>query len=191
MSAKANPRVHGSRDMRPGTGTSRIKAGRSIRCPARIRPQRSPNRFRAQWTSGRGQPFMPRVSLEPLPFDASLPFCPCDANAAAFRRACDSAFHPATGHSSIIPIKMKNISIIWLIENREWAPLREPAMSQDWCYRARQKSACRAAASASSSGPTTSVVRWPAANTMSHGRSSVGFSSCAPVCSFKAFSVWP
>jgi hypothetical protein len=30
------------------------------------------------------QPFMPRVSHEPMPFDASLPFCPCDANAAAF-----------------------------------------------------------------------------------------------------------
>ena len=57
--------------------------------------------------------------------------------------------------------------------------------------RARQKSACSSAASPSSNGPTTSVGRWPAAKTMPHGRSRVGFSSCAPVCSFKAFSVWP
>jgi hypothetical protein len=38
------------------------------------------------------QPFMPRVSLEPLPFDASLPFCPSEADAAAFRRARETPF---------------------------------------------------------------------------------------------------
>ncbi len=54
-----------------------------------------------------------------------------------------------------------------------------------------QKSACSWAASSSSSGPTISVGRWPAAKTMSQGRSSVGFSSWAPVWAFSAFSVWP
>jgi hypothetical protein len=36
--------------------------------------------------------------------------------------------------------------------------------------------ACTAAASSSSSGPTTSVGRWPLAKTSRHGKSSVGFS---------------
>ena len=53
MSAKKEP--HESTDPRvmAGTGTLRKKTGRSIRCPARNSPAKGPNRFRAQWTSGR------------------------------------------------------------------------------------------------------------------------------------------
>ncbi len=35
------------------------------------------------------------------------------------------------------------------------------------------------------------VGRWPASKTMWQGRSSVGFSSCAPVCALRSRSVWP
>ena len=54
-----------------------------------------------------------------------------------------------------------------------------------------QKSRCSAAASSSSSGPTTSTARCPAAKTTRQGRSSVGFSACAPVIAFRLFSLWP
>jgi hypothetical protein len=48
MSAKTKPRVHGSPGHKPGDRGPARKTGRSIRCPARIRPLgKSPNRFRA------------------------------------------------------------------------------------------------------------------------------------------------
>ena len=69
------------------------------RCPARIRPQKSPTRFRAQWTSGRTPALHAAGVSQPLPFDPSLPFCPCcDANAAAFRLV-ESAFSFSDGSS--------------------------------------------------------------------------------------------
>ena len=84
----------------PGTATSRKKTGRSIRRSARIRPLgKSPNRFRAQWTSGRAPALhASRVSHNPCLQDLSLPFRSCVAHVAALRRARDNAFHPATEH---------------------------------------------------------------------------------------------
>jgi hypothetical protein len=97
MSAKGN---RASTQPKP-RGAGKRQADRSdVR--QEIRPQKSPNRFRAFGQADGRQPFMPRVSHEPLPLDASLPFCPCDANAAAFRQARDSAFHPATCHRAIV-----------------------------------------------------------------------------------------
>ena len=84
MSAKRNPAVHGSAK---APGTLAEKTGRSIRCPARIRPQEARTGFGPLGIADGRQPFMPRVSHEPLPFDASLPFRSCEADAAAFRRA--------------------------------------------------------------------------------------------------------
>jgi hypothetical protein len=56
-----------------------------------------------------------------------------------------------------------------------------------YSFRPDQKSSCSFAASASSSGPTTSVGRCPDSNTSRRGRSSVGFSSWAPICAFRPF----
>ena len=79
------PRIPGAcpgRDLRK-------KTGRSIRCPARIRPlKRARTGFEPNGQADGRQPFMPASVSQPLPFDASLPFRPCEANAAAFRRAC-------------------------------------------------------------------------------------------------------
>ena len=47
-------------------------------------PAKGPNRFRAQWTSGRAPALHAASISQPLPFDASLPLCPCDANAGRF-----------------------------------------------------------------------------------------------------------
>src|SRR3954468_7327715 len=51
--------------------------------------------------------------------------------------------------------------------------------------------ACTAAASSSSSGPTTSIDRWPLAKTSRHGKSSVGFSGWLPVSFRKRCSLRP
>ena len=61
-------------------------------------PAKEPEPVSSLWTSGRAPALHAASVSQPLPFDASLPFCPCEANAAAFRRARDNAFHPATDH---------------------------------------------------------------------------------------------
>ena len=74
----------------------------------------SPNRFRAQWTSGRAPAlhayeYLTTPAFAPYPFR----FAQSEADAAAFRRApVDSAFHPAMGHSAMIPILCKQIAAI-------------------------------------------------------------------------------
>ena len=56
-----------------------------------------------------------------------------------------------------------------------------------------QNARCSAAISSSTSGtgPTTAIAFWPRSNTSRHGRSSVGFSGCAPVCVSSARSLRP
>ena len=63
-----------------------------------------------------------------------------------------------------------------------------PALSRYWSF---QKSVWSFDASSASSGPTTSVGRCPAPKTIVQGRSSVGFSSCAPVCALRSRSLCP
>ena len=54
MAREGSPVRGASPGHEPGDRGPAEKTGRSIRCPARMRPLRkSPNRFRAQWTSGR------------------------------------------------------------------------------------------------------------------------------------------
>ena len=89
--ARREPGVHG-----PKARDRRRKTGRSIRCAARIRPLgKNPNRFRAFAADGR-QPFMPATVSQPLPLSLIPSFRLCEAVAAAFRRARESAIHPAT-----------------------------------------------------------------------------------------------
>ena len=63
------------------------KTGRSIRCPARIRPlKKSPNRSRAIGKRTGASPSCLRVSHNPCLQVLSLRFAACEAEAAAFRR---------------------------------------------------------------------------------------------------------
>jgi hypothetical protein len=95
---KRKPGSMAPRAMGPGTGsgTSRKKAGQSIRRPARIRPLHQARSGVEPWQADGRQPFMPQECLTTPAFeDLSLPFRSCEADAAAFRRARDNAFHPA------------------------------------------------------------------------------------------------
>jgi hypothetical protein len=51
-------------------------------------PAKEPEPVFEPWQADGRQPFMPRVSLEPLPFDASLPFC-------SIRGECDRSLSGA------------------------------------------------------------------------------------------------
>ena len=64
-------------------------------------PAKGPNRFRAL-ASGRAPALHAANVSQPLPFDASLPFRTCEANAAAFVGRVDNAFHPATDHYPMV-----------------------------------------------------------------------------------------
>ena len=95
MSAKREPRVQEAKA--PGRCGKRQADRSDVRQEfARKRPEP----VSSLWTSGRAPALHAASVSQPLPFDASLPFCPCEANAAAFRRARDNAFHPATGSLS-------------------------------------------------------------------------------------------
>ena len=76
----------------------RTKTGRSIRCPARIRPQKSPNRFRAFGQADGRQPFMPRVSHNPCLLMLPFRFAHAMRMRPLSVGRLDSAFHPATDH---------------------------------------------------------------------------------------------
>ena len=76
----------------------RKKTGRSIRCPARIRPQKSPNRFRAFGQADGRQPFMPRVSHNPCLLMLPFRFAHAMRMRPLSVGRVESAFHPATDH---------------------------------------------------------------------------------------------
>ena len=64
------------------------------------------------WTSGRAPALhASRVSHDPCLQDLSLPFRSCEADAAAFRRARDNAFHPATDHHSRFRLYVKKLRV--------------------------------------------------------------------------------
>ena len=65
----------------------------------------SPIRFSGQWTSGRAPALHAKEYLTTPAFeDLSLPLHRCEADAAAFRRACsERAFHPAIDQYDVIP----------------------------------------------------------------------------------------
>jgi hypothetical protein len=83
MSAERESGVHGTS---PGAAE---KTGRSIRCPARIRPlHKEPDPVFEPRTSGRAPALhASRVSHDACLRILSLPFRSCDVDAAAFRRA--------------------------------------------------------------------------------------------------------
>jgi hypothetical protein len=88
MSAKRELGAQGSPGHEPGTEDLEEKTGRSIRCPARIRPLRQARSGVEPMDKRTGaNPSCLRVSHDPCLRDSSLPFRPSEADAAAFRRA--------------------------------------------------------------------------------------------------------
>ena len=83
MSAKREPSAP-RRPKAPGTAE---KTGRSIRCPARIRPLHEARTGFEPLESGRAPALHAWSISRPLPFNLIPSFRPCEADAAAFRRA--------------------------------------------------------------------------------------------------------
>jgi hypothetical protein len=81
------------------------KTGRSIRCPARIRPLHQARSGVELKPSGRAPALHAFKSISrPLPSKlVPSTLRPCEADAAAFRRVCNNTFHPARGLPSHDP----------------------------------------------------------------------------------------
>jgi hypothetical protein len=106
-SAKREPGSGGIPGHEPGTKDLAKKQADRSDVRQEFARKRARTGFEPNRKADRRQPFMPRMSLEPLPFDASLPFCPCDANATAFVERIERAFHPAMDHHDMITVMCK------------------------------------------------------------------------------------
>ena len=123
MSAKREPHgpripSHDPRVISPGTGTgtSRKKTGRSIRCPARIRPQKARTGFGPNGQADGRQPFMPRVSHNPCLLMLPFRFAHAMRMRPLSVGRVDNAFHPATGSHAMVWLFCKEFSLKSLSE---------------------------------------------------------------------------
>ncbi len=145
----------------PGTGTSREKDRPIDPMSGKNSPASpSPNRFLANGQADGRQPFMPQEYLTTPAFeDLSLPFRPCEADAAALVGRLDNAFHPATDHHSRIPIICKAIAVIWLLGKDTAGAYRASAIAGfGWTRGARADR--RAYLRRSGSGPIFVSLPW-------------------------------
>ncbi len=105
MSARGEPGVHGPKARGP---KDKRQADRSD-----VRQEFVPKRARTgfePWQADGRQRFMPRVSLEPLPFDASLGLAHAMRMRPLFVGRFVSAFRSATDYDDAIPIPCKQIA---------------------------------------------------------------------------------
>ncbi len=122
MSAKRKPGVQDqSPGHKPGDRGPAEKTGRSIRRPARIRSlHQARSGFRANGTSGRAPALHAKEYLTTPAFEyLSLPFHPCEADAAALVGRVRNALHSATDLYSMVHIICK-VSFVNTVNRKMW-----------------------------------------------------------------------
>ena len=115
MSSRKEPAVHGSRAsaLEPGPHGKRQADRSDVR--QEFARKRARTGFEPKDKRTAASPSCPRVSHDPCLLIFSLRFRPCEADAAAFRRAHENALHPATGSLSRGSNSCKAITLIWLV----------------------------------------------------------------------------